>query len=124
MLRLHLCCNQGCPTQNGRYICSAFAQIYTSMGTVASMTKTYYKKTQPRPKSGWFQGIGMLRLHLSCNQGGHTPSGRCICITFVQVCTFVGTVTTMTKTYYQKNITQTSNLMSLGLCNAHVAFKL
>ena len=163
MLRLHLSCNQGGPTLSGRCICSNFVQACTSMGTVASMTKTYYlkdttqnsnlmylelwyaqvafkmapsflagvfvallckyaplwaqwpawskhiiKRTQTRPKSGWFQGFEMLMLHLSCNQGGHTPSGRRICNNLAKVCTCVGTAATMTKTYYQKNTTLTS----------------
>ena len=46
------------------------------------------------------------------------PYGRCIYISFAQVGTSVETVATMTKTYYQKDTTQTSKKMSLGLCNA------
>ena len=49
----------------------------------------------------------MLRLHLSCNQGGLTLSGRCICNIFANVCTAVGIVASMTKAYYQKNTAQT-----------------
>ena len=63
----------------------------------------------------------MLRLHLRCNQGGHTPSGRCICNNLAKVCTCVGTAATMTKTYYQKNTTLTSKQMTLVLWNAQVA---
>ena len=66
----------------------------------------------------------MLRLHLNCNEGGPTLSGKRMCSTFAQVCTFVGTVATMTQTYYQKNTTQTSSQMILGFWNAQVAFML
>ena len=66
----------------------------------------------------------MLRLHLSGNQSGPTLSGRCICTTFAQICTSVGTVTNTTAMYYQKNTTQTSIYISLGSGNAQVTFKL
>ena len=49
----------------------------------------------------------MLMLHLLCNQGGPTSSGSCICSIFAEICNFVSTMGTMTKTHNQKNITQT-----------------
>ena len=82
------------------------------------------KKTQPKPQFGWFYGLEMLRLHLSCNQSGPTLSGSCIWTTFAQVCNSVGTVTNTTAMYYQKYTTQTSIWMILGSGNAQVTFKL
>ena len=66
----------------------------------------------------------MLRLHLNCSQGGHTPFGRCICNTYANICTSVGIVASMSKTYYQKNTTHTSSWKILGFWNAQVTFKL
>ena len=44
----------------------------------------------------------MLMLHLLCNQGGPTSSGSCICIIIVDICNFVSTMGTMTKTHNKK----------------------
>ena len=66
----------------------------------------------------------MLRLHLSCGQGVPTPFGRCICIDFAQVCSFVGTMGTTTKTHGQIKTTKTSKRIILRLWNAHVTFTL
>ena len=124
MLRLYLSCNQGSLTFSSRCIYIIFAKVCTSVGIMTSITKTYCQKAQEKPQVRWFKGCGMHKLHLNCNQCGRSPSGRCVCNTFTNVCISVGIVASMTKTYYQKNTTHTSNRVVLGFWNAQVTFKL
>ena len=62
----------------------------------------------------------MLSLHLACNRVGPNPQGKCTCSSFTLICSWVGTLTTLTTMVNQLSTIHSINMMFLRLWNAQV----
>ena len=106
---LLLGCNQGVPPPPERCICSTFAQVCNSVGTVATIIKYLNPKSDYKTSNTSTEVKLKVTLLLGCHQGVPPPPERCICSTFAQVCNSVGTVATIIKYLNPKSDYKTSN---------------